>query len=289
MVAFRKLVRTLVLFPIAAMMLFPVVVTFANSLMTEEEINHNYHLIGKMVQFTARANDSFINIKLIPDWVSLNQYLEVLIYKPVFLQMFWNSVFLVVPIIAGQTFVASLAAYALSKLRFRGRDKLFFVYLMTMLMPFQVTLVPNYIIADKLGIMNTESAIILPGIFSAFGVFMLRQFMVHIPRTYIEAAQMDGAGHGKIFFKIIIPLIQPGLAALIVLLFVDNWNMVEQPLIFLEDSFKQPLSLYLSRIQEGARGVAFAASVIYMAPMVLLFLYAESSFIEGIQLSGIKG
>lgn len=286
---FRKLVRTLVLFPIATMMLFPVAVTFANSLMTEEEINHNYHLIGKMVQIAAGENDSFINIKLIPDWVSFNQYSEVLIYKPMFLQMFWNSVFLVVPIIVGQISVASLAAYALAKLRFRGRDKLFFVYLMTMLMPFQVTLVPNYIIADKLGIMNTESAIILPGIFSAFGVFMLRQFMLHIPQTYIEAAQMDGAGHRKIFCKIIVPLIQPGIAALIVLLFVDNWNMVEQPLIFLEDSFKQPLSLYLSRINEGARGVAFAASVIYMAPMILLFLYAESYFIEGIQLSGIKG
>jgi len=286
---FRKFVRTLVLFPIAAMMLFPVAVTLANSLMTEEEINHNYHLIGKMVQIAEGENDSFINLKLIPDWVSFNQYLEVLIYKPLFLQMFWNSVFLVVPIIAGQAFVASLAAYALAKLRFRGRDKLFFVYLMTMLMPFQVTLVPNYIIADKLGIMNTEAAIILPGIFSAFGVFMLRQFMLHIPHTYIEAAQMDGAGHGKIFYKIIVPLIQPGIAALIVLLFVDNWNMVEQPLIFLEDSFKQPLSLYLSRINEGARGVAFAASAIYMAPMVLLFLYAESYFIEGIQLSGIKG
>lgn len=286
---FRKLVRTLVLFPIAAIMLFPVAVTFANSLMTEEEINHNYHLIGKMVQIVAGESDSFINIKLIPDWVSFNQYLEVLIYKPMFLQMFWNSVLLVVPIIVGQVFVATLAAYALAKLRFRGRDKLFFVFLMTMLMPFQVTLVPNYIIADKLGIMNTESAIILPGIFSAFGVFMLRQFMLHIPQTYIEAAQMDGAGHGKIFCKIIVPLIQPGIAALIVLLFVDNWNMVEQPLIFLEDSFKQPLSLYLSRINEGARGVAFAASVIYMAPMIFLFLYAESYFIEGIQLSGIKG
>ncbi|WP_083545147.1 carbohydrate ABC transporter permease [Paenibacillus sp. NAIST15-1] len=270
-------------------MLFPIVVTFSNSLMTEEEINLNYNLIGKMVKTSAGEVSSFINLKLIPDWVSFHQYMEVLIVKPVFLQMFWNSVFLVVPIIVGQVIVASLAAYALSKMRFRGRDKLFFVYLITMLMPFQVTLVPNYIIADELGILNTESAIILPGIFSAFGVFMLRQFMLHIPQTYIEAAQMDGAGHGKIFCKIIVPLIQPGIAALIVLLFVDNWNMVEQPLIFLEDSFKQPLSLYLSRIQEGARGVAFAASVIYMAPMVLLFLYAESSFVEGIQLSGIKG
>jgi len=257
--------------------------------MTEDEINLNYDLIGKMVKTSVGEVTSFINLKLIPDWVSFHQYMEVLIVKPVFLQMFWNSVFLVVPIIVGQVIVASLAAYALSKLRFRGRDKLFFVYLITMLMPFQVTLVPNYIIADELGILNTESSIILPGIFSAFGVFMLRQFMLHIPQTYIEAAQMDGAGHGKIFCEIIVPLIQPGIAALIVLLFVDNWNMVEQPLIFLEDSFKQPLSLYLSRIQEGARGVAFAASVIYMAPMVLLFLYAESSFVEGIQLSGIKG
>ncbi len=289
MAVFRKLVRTIALFPVAVIMLFPIVVTFSNSLMTEDEINLNYDLIGKMVKTSVGEVSSFINLKLIPKWVSFHQYMEVLIVKPVFLQMFWNSVFLVVPIIVGQVFVASLAAYALSKLRFRGRDKLFFVYLITMLMPFQVTLVPNYIIADELGIMNTESAIILPGIFSAFGVFMLRQFMLHIPQTYIEAAQMDGAGHGKIFCKIIVPLIQPGIAALIVLLFVDNWNMVEQPLIFLEDSFKQPLSLYLSHIQEGARGVAFAASVIYMAPMVLLFLYAESSFVEGIQLSGIKG
>ncbi|BBH19168.1 sugar ABC transporter permease [Paenibacillus baekrokdamisoli] len=271
------------------MMLFPIVVTFTNSLMTEGEIDHNYSLIGKMVNIAGGEKDGFINLKLLPDWLSFHQYAEVLIHKPMFLQMFWNSVLMVTPIIAGQVLVASLAAYAFAKLRFKGRDKLFVIYLMTMLMPFQVTLVPNYIIAEKLGLINTTSAIILPGIFSAFGVFMLRQFMLHIPNSYLEAAKMDGAGHLRIFFNIIIPLIQPGIAALIVLLFVDNWNMVEQPLIFLEDSFKQPLSLYLSRINEGARGVAFAAAALYMAPMVLLFLYAESYFVEGIQLSGIKG
>ncbi|MFB9755393.1 carbohydrate ABC transporter permease [Paenibacillus hodogayensis] len=273
----------------AAAMLFPIVVTLTNSFMTEGEINHNYRLIGKMVNIAAGERDGYINLKLLPDWVTFRQYAEVLIHKPVFLHMFWNSVLLVVPIIAGQAAVASLAAYAFAKLRFRGRDKLFFVYLMTMLMPFQVTLVPNYIMADKLGLMNSASAIVLPGIFGAFGVFMLRQFMLHIPYTYIEAAKIDGAGHIAIFYKIAVPLIRPGMAALVVLLFVDNWNMVEQPLIFLEDAFKQPLSLYLSRINEGARGVAFAASVLYMTPMVLLFLYAESYFIEGIQLSGIKG
>ncbi|WP_317952201.1 carbohydrate ABC transporter permease [Paenibacillus chitinolyticus] len=272
---------------IAVVMLFPIGVTFVNSLMTEGEIAHNYDLIGKMPD--TAAEEGFVNLKLIPDWLSFQQYMEVLVYKPVFLQMFWNSVGLVAPIIAGQALVASLAGYAFAKLRFWGRDKLFVMYLMTMLMPFQVTLVPNYMMAQKLGLLNSASAIILPGIFSAFGVFMLRQFMLHIPNSYIEAAQMDGAGHLRIFYAIILPLIQPGIAGLIVLLFVDNWNMVEQPLIFLEDSFKQPLSLYLSRINEGARGVAFAASVLYMTPMVLLFLHAESHFIEGIQLSGIKG
>ncbi|MEC0244580.1 carbohydrate ABC transporter permease [Paenibacillus chitinolyticus] len=289
MTLFRKVLLTLVMGVIAAMMLFPIGVTFVNSLMTEGEIAHNYDLIGKMSENAAGEKEGFVNLKLIPDWLSFHQYMEVLVYKPVFLQMFWNSAGLVAPIIAGQALVASMAGYAFAKLRFWGRDKLFVVYLMTMLMPFQVTLVPNYMMAEKLGLLNTASAIILPGIFSAFGVFMLRQFMLHIPNSYIEAAQMDGAGHVRIFYKIILPLIQPGIAGLIVLLFVDNWNMVEQPLIFLEDSFKQPLSLYLSRINEGARGVAFAASVLYMTPMVLLFLHAESHFVEGIQLSGIKG
>lgn len=106
-----------------------------------------------------------------------------------------------------------------------------------------MTLVPNYIIADKLGLLNMASAIILPGIFAAFGVFMLRQFMLSIPYALVEAAQLDGAGHYRIFYRIMLPLMKPGIAALIVLLFVDYWNMVEQPLIFLEDAFKQPLSL----------------------------------------------
>ncbi|WP_202128588.1 carbohydrate ABC transporter permease [Paenibacillus dendrobii] len=274
---------------IAVMLLFPIVITFTNSLMTEKEIDINYGPIGQMNEAGAGRESPFVNLKLIPDKVSLEQYGKVLMDNPKYLTMFWNSVFMVVPIITGQTLVAALAAYAFSKLRFRGRDPLFLVYVLTMLMPFQVTLVPNYIMLDKLGLMNSPGAIILPGIFAAFGVFMLRQFMLDIPHAYIEAAKMDGAGHLRIFFKLIIPMIKPGLAALMILLFVDYWNMVEQPLIFLDNPFKQPLSVFLSRINDGERGMAFAASVLYMSPMVLLFLYAESYFIEGIQLSGIKG
>lgn len=285
----QKTTLTVVMGVIGILFLFPILVTFTNSLMTEQEIEFNYGAIGQMNKVVEGKADLFVNLKLLPDQVSLKQYSKVLVNSPKFLSMFWNSVFMVVPIIAGQTIVASLAAYALSKLNFRGRDTLFLVYLLSMLMPFQVTLVPNYIMADKLGLLNSLHAIIWPGVFAAFGVFMLRQFMLHIPYAYIEAAKIDGAGHLRIFYRVIIPMIKPGLSALVILLFVDYWNMVEQPLIFLDDPFKQPLSVYLSRINQGELGIAFAASMLYMAPMVLLFLYAESYFIEGVGLSGIKG
>ncbi|WP_083685377.1 carbohydrate ABC transporter permease [Paenibacillus sp. FSL R7-0333] len=273
---------------VALLMLFPIGVTLINSFMSSREIGINYGPIGQMNKVVEGRSDPFANLKWLPDQVSLEQYGKVLLESPLYLSMFWNSVFLVVPIIAGQTLIAALAAYAFSKLRFRGREFLFLVYVLTMLMPFQVTLVPNYIMADRLGLLNSPGAIILPGIFAAFGVFMLRQFMLDIPYAYIEAAKMDGAGHLRIFYTIIVPMVQPGLAALTILLFVDYWNMVEQPLIFLDDPLRQPLSVYLSNVS-SEKGLAFAASMIYMAPMVLLFLYAETYFIEGIQLSGIKG
>lgn len=284
----QKLTLTAILGAFALLLLFPVGVTVVNSFMSTREIAVNYGPVGQMNDVTSGRSDPFVNLKWLPDQVSLEQYGKVLLDSPLYLSMFWNSLFLVVPIIAGQTLVAALAAYAFSKLRFRGREFLFLIYVLTMLMPFQVTLVPNYIMADRLGLLNSSGAIILPGIFAAFGVFMLRQFMQDIPYAYIEAAKMDGAGHWRIFCTIIVPMVQPGLAALTILLFADYWNMVEQPLIFLDDPLRQPLSVYLSNVS-SERGLAFAASALYMAPMVLLFLYAETYFIEGIQLSGIKG
>ncbi|QTH45203.1 carbohydrate ABC transporter permease [Cohnella sp. LGH] len=285
----RILPLTLAMACIGLLMLSPFVITFTNSFMTERENLGNYGLLGTMPVFMQGEPAVFVNLKLIPDWLSFEQYRKVLLESPTYLFMFWNSAAMVAAIIAGQTIVSALAAYAFAKLRFKGREGWFRVYLMTMLMPFQVTLVPNYLIADKLGLLNTAGAIILPGIFAAFGVFMLRQFMLSIPYALVEAAQLDGAGHYRIFYRIMLPLMKPGIAALIILLFVDYWNMVEQPLIFLKDAFKQPLSLYLSTLHKEAQGIGFAASLIYMAPMVLLFLYAEAYFIEGVQMSGIKG
>ncbi len=277
------LLRSLLLIAIAVLLLMPVALTIVSSFMAEREIMANYRMLGKT------DTNVFVNLKWIPDWVSFQQYDKVLIATPKFLYLFWNSVWLVAPIIIGQASVATLAAFAFGKLNFPGRDGLFFLYLMTMLMPFQVTLVPNYLMVDRLGLMNHPGSIILPGVFGAFGVFLLRQFMLHIHSAFVEAAKMDGAGYWRIFISIVLPMVKPGIAALIVLLFVDYWNMVEQPLIFLQEAAMQPLSVFLSRIQDDALGVSFAVSVVYMMPMVLLFLSAERYFIEGIQLSGVKG
>ncbi len=276
------------LYLLALLFIAPLVLTVTNSFMSEAEIHQNYSMVNS-AGVSESGEVKYARLKLIPGMITVKQYYNVLIKKTMFLIMFWNSVKLVVPIVLGQFFVASMAAYAFSKIDFPGREKIFYMYIVVMLMPFQVTLVPNYIIAGKLGLTNNILSIILPGIFSTFGVFLLRQFMVYIPDAYAEAARVEGAGHWTVYSKIILPMSKTGIAALIILVFIDNWNMVEQPLIFLQDASAWPLSVFLSEINAGERGIAFAASVIYMAPMLLVFLFGEEYLVQGIQLSGIKG
>jgi ABC-type sugar transport system, permease component len=284
----EKIAFTILLVVLAVIFILPLVFTVSNSFMSEKEIMSNYSMVMTQTQQTGKIMQ-YANMKIIPDMVVISQYYTVLLKRIKFIFMFWNSVILVLPIIVGQVVVASMAAYAFAKIEFRWREQLFFIYIITMLMPFQVTLVPNYIVAYRLGLVGSYLSIIFPGIFSTFGVFLLRQFMIHIPDEYSEAARMDGANQLDIFARIVLPMTKAGIAALAILLFIDNWNMVEQPIVFLQDQEKLPLSIYLSRINEGERGIAFAASVIYMAPMLLTFLYGENYLVEGIQLSGIKG
>jgi multiple sugar transport system permease protein len=284
----RKVILSVFLWVLALCFIFPVVMTITNSFMDESEISANYSQIRNLSSSTAAVAQGFVTIKLIPDMVSLSQYYTVLVGSTSFLMMFWNSVRLTLPIILGQIVVGSMAAYAFAMLKFRGRDALFFVYIITMLMPFQVTLVPNYIMAQSLGMIGKYSSIVIPGIFATFGVFLLRQFMSYIPMENLEAAKMDGAGHPTIFLKIVMPLCMPALASLSILSFIDNWNMVEQPLVFLKDANMQPLSLFLSKLNTGAFGVAFAASALFMAPILIIFLYGENYLVEGIQMSSLK-
>ena len=281
---------TAILVLLALLFIAPLLLTVTNSFMSEFEIYSKYSMVGsRAAPGMAGGAPVFAKLRLIPDKVTLRQYYTVLVKKPAYLYMFWNSMILVLPIVIGQLIVSSMAAYAFAKINFRGREKLFYLYIVVMLMPFQVTLVPNYLVAEKLGLTGSILSIILPGIFNTFGVFLLRQFMVYIPDVYAEAARVEGAGHWTVFTRIALPMTKTGLAALTILVFIDNWNMVEQPLIFLQDMAKQPLSIFLADINTGERGIAFAASVVYMIPMLLAFMYGEEFLVEGIQLSGIKG
>jgi multiple sugar transport system permease protein len=261
--------------------------------MTQKEINANY---GAMISNFDKnvSKKTFIseklNLKLIPDKVSFQQYLTVLFKNSDYLMKFWNSVILVVPIVLFQTIVASLAAYSFARYRGRFKELLFFLYVVLMLMPYQVTLVPNYLVADMLGIVNTRMSIILPGIFAPFSVFILAKVMRRIPAAYIEAAKLDGAGEVQIFTQICLPLSRSAIFSVVLLNFIDYWNMVEQPLIMLSDTDYHPLSVFLSKINSGDVGLAFAVAVIYMIPTLLMFFYGEDYLVEGIAYSGgIKG
>jgi len=155
-----------------------------------------------------------------------------------------------------------------------------------MLMPYQVTLVPNYLVSEKLGLLNTKWAIILPGTFAPFSVFLLTKFMRRIPKSLIEAAKLDGAGEWQIFCRICLPQCRSALYSIAILVFIDYWNMVELPLILLQDASQQPLSVYLATINQGEIGVGFAVAVVYMIPGLLMFLYGEEYLVEGIAHSG---
>ncbi len=283
----KNIIYHAMLFILAFVFTFPVLFMLTNSFMSSGEVSSTYGVISGGVSEKAFQPDT-IGFKLIPDRFTLMQYYNALLRKPKYLLMFWNSIIVTVPVVVGQTLVASLAAFSFAKLRFPFRDKIFFLYIIIMMMPFQVTLVPNYFMLSKLDLLGTYWAIILPGIFSAFGVFLMRQFMMLIPDEYCEAAKIDGAGFFRTFCGIILPQCKGAVASVAVLIFVDNWNMVEQPLIFLGDENMHPLSIFLARINTGDIGIAFACGFLYMLPAILIYLYGEDHLIEGIQLSGLK-
>lgn len=284
-------IATLIAATFAILFLTPIVLTITNSFMSASEISANY---GTVFATTDTGGKVYIaervNLKFIPDMVSFSQYITVLLKSPEYLLKFWNSVVLVVPILVFQLIVASLASYGFARYNGKLRQIIFFAYIILMLMPYQVTLVPNYLVAEWLNTLDSYWAIWLPGIFSPFAVFLLTKFMKRIPTSVIEAAQIDGAGEWQIYRRICMPLCKGALCSAAILIFIDYWNMVEQPLILLSDPETHPLSVFLSKINAGEIGLAFAVATIYMVPSLLVFLYGEEYLVEGITYQGgIKG
>ena len=292
---FIKVVRTVVLTTIATifavLFLLPTVLTITNSFMGQSEISANY---GKIFQTTDTGGKVFVaetvNLKFIPDMVTFDQYITVLLKSPDYLFKFWNSVIYTVVIVVFQLIVAMFASYAFMRYKGRLKELLFFLYIIVTLMPYQVTLVPNFLVSDFLGLIDTRWAIWLPGIFSPFAVYLLTKYMKRSPTSIIEAAKVDGAGEWQIFWRICLPLCKGALYSVAILVFIDFWNMVEQPLILLTNADLHPLSIFLSKINAGEIGLAFAVATVYMIPSLLVFLYGEDYLVEGITYQGgVKG
>lgn len=266
----------------------PTLLTVTNSFMSSSEIAANYGQVFDSLSSEEGKNfvSEIVNLKLIPDKVVVDQFSTILIKSPTYIIKFWNSVFYCAPIVIFQLVVALAASYGFSRFEGGIRGIIFFVYIILMLMPYQVTLVPNFIVAEKLGLLDTRWAIILPGIFSPFAVFILTRFMRRIPVSMIEAAKLDGAGEWKIFRHICVPMSSSIVYSVAILIFIDYWNMVEQPLIMLSDPESYPLSVFLSNLNTGDTGIAFAAATVYMVVPMLLFLYSEEYLVEGIAYSG---
>jgi len=256
--------------------------------MTELEISLNYTTKLSFFDILAGTKDKFVDMNFIPEEATLAQYREVLINQPAFIILLINSLKITGPVIAGNVAVSLLTAYGFTMWKWKYKEYLFFVYILVMLMPLQAVLVPNYVIADKLNIRDSYLAIILPGIFSPFGTFLLRQNMKAMPMEYFEAAAVDGAGSLYLFFYIVVLQMKSGIAALCMLVFIEYWNIVEQAVIFIKDYFREPLSIYLSRIAEGSVGMIFAASCIYMFLPLWFLLVGQKDLEKGIELSGIK-
>lgn len=263
----------LILFGAAA--LFPVIFIAASSLMDESEVIRSY-VSGEM------------DFHIIPRSFSLNGYLEVFLYTPAYLMKFWKSMLLSTVILAGQLVISCLGGYGFAKFSFRGKNVIFFFVIILMMMPLQVTLVPNYIVFERLGLIGSYASVILPGVFSTFGVFLLTQFFSSIPNSIIEAAKLDGANQIQILCRIIVPYAKSGVASLCILNFIDTWNMVEQPIIFLKDSTKYPLSVFLANVSRENLSISFVCGILAILPVLLLFLYLKDSLISGIENTNLK-
>ena len=234
------------------------------------------------------GDDRMAGWELLPSWPTLQPLVELLLDTPQFFVMFWNSVKIALPAVLGQFLLGAPAAWALSRLRFRGRKALFTLYICLMLMPFQVTMVPNFLVMDRLGLLDKLWAVILPYAFSAFPVFIMVKSFDAIPRAMLEAAAIDGAGYWRTFLSIGLPLGLPGVLAALLLGFLECWSTIEQPIVFLRDPSNWPLSLYLPQIVSDKLGLAMSASLLMLLPAVLVFLIGQKYLELGIQAEGVK-
>jgi multiple sugar transport system permease protein len=247
-----------------------------------------------LVSSLKREIDIFrLPVTWIPHPATLVNYVTVWAGSYPFWHYFLNSLLVSLARVAGDLLTASLAAYGFSRLRFKGRDTLFFIYLSSLTIPFQILLVPRFLLLRQMGLYDTVWALILPGVFTVFGTFLLRQFFMGIPQELSEAARIDGANEFQIYLRVILPLARPALAALAILVFVTSWNDYETPLVMLSTDANYTIPLGLTNFVDvnggyGA-GPTMAGAVSSLLPVFVLFLALQRQFVQAITRTGLKG
>lgn len=232
-----------------------------------------------------------IPIQWFPEKITFNSYTRVFKVFP-FARSMLNSIYVAIMTTFLSVTSSAMAAYVFAKIPFKGRDKIFVLYLATMMIPTQVTMIPNFIVLKYMGLLNTFTGLMLPFLFNAFGTFMLRQYMKGISDSYIEAAIIDGATQFTIFRKVIIPLSKPALATLTVLTFMTSWNAYLWPLIILTDKAKMtlPVGLNLLNGQYNTQyNLLMAGGLLSILPILVVYLLAQRYFEEGLSFGGVKG
>lgn len=278
---FRRAIVFFLLLTLAAVVAFPIWFAVTGAFSSQWELEEK---LGPVFQ-NLGGDASWSLLPLAP---TLRSLAEVLLDSPDFFTMFWNSVAISLGILAGQLLTAVPAAWALARLPVRGKKGLLTLYIVLMLMPFQVLMFPQYLVLRDLKLLDTLGSVILPAVFSTFPVFLLHRFFLAIPQELLEAARLDGAGEVRIFFQIALPLGTPGILAAAILSFLDSWNMIEQPMTYLKTKSLWPLSLFLPSITLGDMGMGFGAALVMLIPALLLFIACQEYLKQGIALSGGK-
>ena len=274
-------ITTIALLLPALFTFLPIILLITGSVMGNDELRRYLSPV-----FSSRME--FISWKIVPDYPTFGSYGSLLFLTPQFFVLFWNSIKMTGCILAGQLLIGVPAAWAFAVYKVKGSRMLFVLYVVLMLLPFQVTMLSSYLALNRLGLLNTQMAVILPAVFSTFPIFLTYGGFRCIPHQLFEAARIDGAGEIGIFIKIGLPLGKSGLLSAMVLGFLEYWNMMEQPMAFIEDKSLWPLSLYLPEITWARAGYAFVASIITLIPATFVFVWGQDYLEQGIIFSGLK-
>lgn len=268
----KRAVVTIAALGISIIVFFPVAYMLSNSFKVELDIFK-------------------VPFRLIPEKI-VNNYDNVWAGDYNFALFYLNSLKVTAISVAGLVLTSLLAAYGFSKLRYKGRDVLFLIYMATLMIPSQLTMIPRFMIYKELGIYNTHWALILPGLTTAFGTFLIRQFMIAIPYEINEAAKIDGAGELRILFRILVPLLKPAIITLVLISIVWSWNDYENAMLFLTDKnlYTIPLGLISFMDETGKQySLIMAAAVSAVLPPMILFLFGQKYFVEGLSKGAVKG